>query len=129
LFELAEGLAAGEVEPFVFGVGRGDAGEFAQGGPAELALLEGLGQGGQVFEGVGDAELFSGGARLVAEEAFDVFAEAGVAEVQVDGHALGGEEPASFFSVGSGALSGEAGQGCVRSLPVAGRRCRCDRCV
>jgi hypothetical protein len=108
LFQLAHGLVAGEREPGVFGLGGGDAGEFAHGRPVELAAFESRAEGGEGFEGLGDAQLFLGGARFVAEQSFDVFGEAAEAEVEVRGGAQGREQGAAFFGVGEGAGPGEA---------------------
>jgi hypothetical protein len=81
LFELAYVFALGDCEPFLLGFGDGDARELAEGRPVEDSVFEGSTEERQLLESLGDAELFLGGARLVAEAALDVFSEAAEAEV------------------------------------------------
>ena len=66
-FQLSNGLAGSDLKPGSLGLGDGDAGELAHGGPAERARFERAGHERQRFEGLGDAQLFLYRARFVTE--------------------------------------------------------------
>jgi hypothetical protein len=92
----------------MLGVGNGDAGELAHGGPAEVASFEGLLGRGKLLEGFGDAQFFLRRARAVAEQALDVLVERGEAEVDVCRGAQRGEEAAGFLCVSGGSFARQA---------------------
>ena len=107
LLELPHGLALGELEPLLLGVGHCDARQLAHGGPAERAGFQRARQARQLFERLGDAQLLLERAARVAQQALDVLTETAKAEVHVRGRASRDEQPAPFFSVGLRALPRE----------------------
>jgi hypothetical protein len=84
LFDLADALAASRFEPGSLTRGRSHAGEFPGGGPKDCALAKGKLQLGQAFERFSYAKPFLSPAWAIAEHSFDVFAEAGEAEMNVN---------------------------------------------
>jgi hypothetical protein len=79
--------------------------------------LEVAGRFGQLFEGFGDAELFLGESRAVAEETLGVFVERGIPEAQVGSRAMGSEEPAPLLEIETRSLGGEADELFVSLTP------------
>ncbi|HEY3500624.1 MAG TPA: hypothetical protein VGK73_38285 [Polyangiaceae bacterium] len=82
-FDLANSLAASDLEPPLLGARDGDAGELADGGEGEGAGTKRLGCGRKLFERLGDAKFVLGEARSVAEQPLDVLREGAVAQALV----------------------------------------------
>jgi len=116
--QLSQCLAARQLEPLVLCLADRNARELTHGRPAQLSARKGLSERGQLFERLGDAQLFLGAARFVAKQTLDVLAEAAVAQVDVCRGTLRGQEPAPFFGVRRSTLSSEPRQLPMRDPPV-----------
>jgi len=108
LLDLTHGPPSGGFEPLLLGGGGRDASELSRVGKADGAGLEMASGFGQLFEGLGDAELLLSETRAVAEETLGVFVERRVAEAQMSSRAVRSKEPASLLEIETRALGGEA---------------------
>ncbi len=118
-FELADGLAAGGLDPRLLGFGDGHPRELARGAPAQGARLERVRQARQPLERFGDAQLLLRRPRAISEEAPDVFAETRVTDVDVRCRAPRTEQPAALLGVERRALASQPRQRGMRLRPVA----------
>jgi len=97
--DLAYRAPLGRRDPVALGGGRGDARELAHRRPRQRARGERTVELRQLFERRRDAELVLGGARPVAEHAFDVLGERRETEPRVHAGPLGPEQPLPLLAI------------------------------
>ena len=117
LFDLADRLVTGGIQPFGFGFRQSHPSKLANSREADLPCAK-LQRGvGQCFERLGDAKLFLSLARAVAEQPLDVLRETAVTKASMRVAAEGTEQPATFFEVEPSSLPCELDELFVRVKP------------